>query len=333
MKRTDPAEAVLAFDTSAYTTSAALTDLNGVVLSHQRRILPVEPGHRGLRQSQAFFHHVQNLPGLMKSLMDSIEAPVRIAAVSASTRPRPREGSYMPVFLAGQSQAQSLASVLNVPFYEFSHQEGHIAAAAGVLPENETSLAFHLSGGTGELLLLHGCCPVEILGGTKDLSFGQLIDRVGVVYHHGFPCGAELDAIACREKRQVPFHWSGRGRRQYDDEQTGSIFCRETEANLSGIETRCIQAVRQGVPEEKLIPELFYKISDAIASMVKSACRQQNTDTAILVGGVAASRFLREEVSASLQKHQIKAVFGPPELSSDNAVGTARLGAHAFNTR
>ncbi len=332
MKQNDPVPAVLAFDTSAYTTSVALTDLDGVVLSHRRRVLPVESGHRGLRQSQAFFHHVQNLPVLMGQLMDSLHQPIRIAAVSASTRPRPREGSYMPVFLAGQSQAQSMAAALKVPFYGFSHQEGHIAAAAGVLPEDSTALAFHLSGGTGELLLLQGCCPVEIIGGTRDLSFGQLIDRVGVALHHGFPCGAELDAIACREKDRVSFHWSSRGRRLYDDEQTGPVFCKGTEANLSGIETRCLQGIRQGVPEEKLVPELFYKISDTIVSMVKTACRQKNADTVILAGGVAASRFLREEVTSALQRSRIQAVFGPPELSSDNAVGTARLGAHAFNT-
>ena len=47
-------------DTSNYTTSAAVFD--GGCITQNKRLLPVKEGQLGLRQSDAVFHHVQQLP-------------------------------------------------------------------------------------------------------------------------------------------------------------------------------------------------------------------------------------------------------------------------------
>ena len=143
---------VLALDTSNYTTSAAVFD--GREGENVGRLLQVRPGELGLRQSDALFQHVKQLPQLMEQLASQGRLE-NIQAVGASTRPRAVEGSYMPCFLAGTSQAQCLAYTLGVPFFAFSHQQGHLAAAAwsaGRLDLLEGPfLAWHLSGGTTEL--------------------------------------------------------------------------------------------------------------------------------------------------------------------------------------
>ena len=60
-------------------------------------------------------------------------------------------------------------------------------------------LAFHVSGGTTEALLVtpqgdgFGC---ECVAKTLDLNAGQVIDRVGVMLGMGFPCGPELERAA-----------------------------------------------------------------------------------------------------------------------------------------
>ena len=53
---------VLGFDTSCYTTSVAAVDLAGRPVASCRRLLPVPSGERGLRQSEAVFIHVRQLP-------------------------------------------------------------------------------------------------------------------------------------------------------------------------------------------------------------------------------------------------------------------------------
>ena len=196
----------VAFDTSNYTTSCAWFD--GETGKNNGRLLDVPAGHLGVRQSEALFSHVKRLPEIVKGL--SIEG--EITAVGASTKPRETEDSYMPCFLAGSSQAQVLAEVLNVPFYGFSHQQGHIAAAcwsSGHMELMESPmLAWHLSGGTTELLYVipDGCAvKCEIIGGTTDVSAGQLIDRTGQLLGLAFPAGKALDALSQKAENKMQY--------------------------------------------------------------------------------------------------------------------------------
>jgi N6-L-threonylcarbamoyladenine synthase len=141
-------------DTSNYKTSAALFD--GTHGENAGRLLDVPEGALGLRQSDALFHHVKRLPEIFSMLCDGKDRR-EISAVGASDRPRDVEGSYMPCFLAGASQGRVIASLLHVPFFAFSHQQGHLAAAAWSADRMDLLdgpfLAWHLSGGTTELLL------------------------------------------------------------------------------------------------------------------------------------------------------------------------------------
>ena len=198
---------VLGIDTSNYTTSLALVDTAGQLVREERKLLTVRPGERGLRQQEALFQHVQNFPVLSSNLFNEID-PARIKAVSISTRPRPVEGSYMPCFTAGASQGQTMAAALGVPCFAFSHQEGHIEAAWPPSCRGEhTHLfhAFHPSGGTCELLRVEEreqegrFCgyDIQIIGGTRDISFGQVLDRIGVYLGMDFPAGSQMDRIAC----------------------------------------------------------------------------------------------------------------------------------------
>ena len=198
-------------DTSNYRTSAALFDSETMQWKNSGRLLEVPEGRIGLRQSDALFQHVLHLP----ARIDALEAGFgkNLRAIAASTRPRAVEGSYMPCFLAGAGQARSMAHALDVPFYEVSHQQGHLAAAA--LSANaldllrQPFLAWHLSGGTTELLHVKPegkLFSAEIIGGTDDLAAGQLIDRAGNLLHLPFPSGAQLEQLANQcEEPEKPF--------------------------------------------------------------------------------------------------------------------------------
>ena len=109
----------LGFDTSCYTTSVALAR-DGEIIASRRRLLTVEAGGRGLMQSEGVFQHETRLPGLIEELMQEAGV-VRLDAIGASTRPRPVDGSYMPVFTVGEGYGRSLAAVLGVPFIATSH--------------------------------------------------------------------------------------------------------------------------------------------------------------------------------------------------------------------
>lgn len=207
---------ILGIDTSNYTTSAALLDLETGEVHQEKQLLPVKVGEVGLRQSDAVFHHTRQLPELLERLRPFLENNP-VCGVSVSTRPRNVDGSYMPCFLTGMGTARAVAAVSGVPLYETSHQVGHVLAAlysAGKLGEREKPfLAFHVSGGTTDSLYCEPDADMALkitpCGTSLDLKAGQAIDRVGLMLGLQFPCGKALEQLGGKEPENIPDQTSG----------------------------------------------------------------------------------------------------------------------------
>ena len=301
----------LGFDTSCYTTSVALARAGRIVAS-RRRLLTVEQGGRGLMQSEGVFQHETRLPELVEQLMQ--EAGVtKIDAVGASIRPRPVDGSYMPVFTVGEGYGRSLAAVLGVPFIATSHQEGHIRAAMvdTALTYGEEILAVHLSGGTTEVLHVKAG-EIALIGGSNDLHAGQFVDRVGVRLGLGFPAGAALEQMAMRGTAQARL----------------PIWVRGCECSFSGSESAAQRLIDAGeIAPDDMAAEVFSCIARSLAKVLAAASEQTGVKKVLLAGGVASSTHLRQLLPARLKKMNVRLRlnWGRPELSGDNACGVALI--------
>ena len=310
-------KAVLGIDTSCYTTSAAIVSASGRLIASSRRLLTVEAGERGLQQSEGLFQHVKNLPDMISDVMS--KAPdVQIAAVSASVRPRPAQDSYMPVFRAGESQARAAAALLRVPFYPVSHQEGHVRAAMvdSGIEAKQPFLALHLSGGTTEILLADNG-RLQLLGGSLDLHAGQLVDRTGVRMRLSFPAGPSLERLAIE------------GNRQRLCESLIGVSVKGIDCCLSGAENKVVHMMNEQMSNEKIAIEVFDFLSRTIVRQIECACEETSCRQALLAGGVASSMLLRELLLDRARRRRLncRLCFARPELSGDNAVGVALLGA------
>ena len=146
----------LGIDTSNYTTSCAIYDDIADTVIQRKKLLPVKSGELGLRQSDAVFHHTVQLPKLICDLFFDFNGEIN--AVGVSEVPVRQEGSYMPCFLPGVSAATAVACVNKIDLYKYSHQQGHLMAALYSAGKRELYgnefLAFHVSGGTTQLLRL-----------------------------------------------------------------------------------------------------------------------------------------------------------------------------------
>ncbi len=295
--------AVIGFDTSNYTTSAAWFD--GDAGENRGKLLEVKPGELGLRQSDALFQHVKRLPEITAQLAETLSGR-RIAAVGASTRPRAVEGSYMPCFLAGESQGQSLANLMGVPFHRFSHQQGHLAAilwSAGRMELLEQRfLAWHLSGGTTELLLVEPGLRGSRIGGTEDLSAGQLIDRTGQLLGLDFPAGKALDALSAGAEAS-PF----------------PVKVRDMGFSLSGIQNQVKSRRDKGAGDGETAAFALSTVCCAVKQATEQALSRFGDLPVICTGGVASNAMLREHLAP------LGAIFGPARYSTDNAMGIAVL--------
>ena len=310
--------AVIGLDTSCYTTSCAAVTAEGEIIASCRKLLPVAAGERGLRQSEAVFAHVRQLPGLMEELAAHTRG-TEIAAVCASRTPRDAEDSYMPVFQVGDAQARSLAAVLGVPCFASTHQRGHIYAArvgSGIAPGD--LLAVHLSGGTTEVLSLRGE-DLTLLGGTADLHAGQLVDRAGVAMGLPFPAGPYLEELARkgRSAAKLPV----------------SMEKDSLAAHLSGAETQVQRWIKAGeTSREDIAREIYDFLARPVARLVLGAAEKTGIGQALIAGGVASSALFRELLTSRVGKQDpsLRVCFGRPEYSGDNAVGAALIGAEKW---
>ena len=310
---------VIGFDTSNYRTSVAAVTLDGEILVNHRELLPVSSGERGLRQSDAVFAHIRQLrnsePALRAALKDA-----RIVAAAASTKPRDGEESYMPVFQVGHTAGSLLAASLDVPFFETTHQRGHLAAAmiGTGLEEREKLLGVHLSGGTTDLLVMDQDA-VRQIGGSADLHAGQLVDRAGVAMGLGFPSGEELEELAVRG------HSEGRLGCSLEN---GDLTC-----HLSGAETKVQQWLKEGtLAREDIAREIYDLLARTLVRMLKAGSEKTGEKVTLVTGGVAASALLRQMMEERRAKTRgcPEIIFGRPEMSGDNAVGVALIGAAKY---
>ena len=298
---------VIGIDTSNYTTSIAYFD--GVSGENCSRLLPVKQGELGLRQSDAVFAHIKSLPELSGRLFSNVRADA-ITAVGVSTRPRAVEGSYMPCFMVGYSHAKLLSDSLGVPLIEVSHQQGHVAASlwsAGCMElMDQPHLAWHLSGGTTELLLVEPdgknvCCTK--IGGTTDISAGQLIDRTGQLLELPFPSGKHLDALSKEAVMKDTFR----------------VKCAEMQFSLSGVQNKVQQFhATHNAPAETAAYALRC-VAKAVYLASEQALKAYPGLRIVFSGGVASNSMLRQVLAP------LDSVFSPPQFATDNAMGVAVL--------
>ncbi len=317
----------LGIDTSNYTTSAAIFDSVSGEMINRKKLLPVEDNSIGLMQSKALFCHVRQLPEVVGAAFSALNerlcgADISLKAVCVSDKPRNVEGSYMPVFLAGVATAESVAASHNIPCYHSAHQPGHVLAALYSADRldliDQPFLAFHVSGGTTECLLVtpndEHIINRELVAHSLDLKAGQAIDRIGVMLGLHFPAGAELDKLA----------------------QKGSITkkpkptLKDCDCCLSGLQNICEKMMRESECPENIARFAIEYVYETVAQMserVYDKYRKQYGELPfVYAGGVMSNSIISERLSKR------GGIFAKPEYSSDNAAGMA-MAAYLFDKK
>ena len=298
---------VIGFDTSNYTTSIAWFDgIEGINCS---KLLPVKEGELGLRQSDAVFHHTKSLPERSGRLFSNVGLD-GVTAIGVSTRPRAVYGSYMRCFMVGYSHAKLLADALHVPLIECSHQQGHVAAslwsAERIDLMDTPHLAWHLSGGTTELRLVEPdgkSVRCTKIGGTTDISAGQLIDRTGQLLGLQFPAGKHIDHLSREATQKDCFR----------------VKCPEMNFSLSGVQNKVFAYYESCKDAAETAAYALRCVCNAVISATKNAQKVYPGMPVVFSGGVASNSMLRD-LAAPLEP-----IFSQPQHSTDNAMGVAVL--------
>lgn len=297
-------------DTSCYTTSLAACTFAGDICLFKKLMLPVGENEKGIRQSDAVFAHIKNLQTLLADTR--LGELGEIKAVAASCAPRPVEGSYMPVFMVSKTVGMAFASSAGAQFIESTHQHAHIYAALIGQNLEPPFLAAHLSGGTSEILRVDELAPnsgITILGATKDIPAGQLVDRIGNKLGFRFPCGPYVEDCAKEANGTLMFKTS----------VDGTIF------NFSGVEAQAMRALDAGSSAAEVTHAAQAAIAKTIAEALVAAGRQTGIKTALLFGGVICNAMIKDVIADKLRENGMEARFADKQYSADNAAGLARM--------
>lgn len=322
---------VIGIDTSCYTTSIAAISFDRDIILNEKIMLKVKKDSKGLRQSEAVFQHVNNL-GYISEQLNKILEECNVVAICASSRPRPIENSYMPVFTVGLNFAKLYSTISGSKFYETTHQENHIEAVLlnSRIINKKRFLSVHISGGTTEILLSEKLSEdsanedynIEIVGGTRDVSFGQLIDRLGVEFGYEFPCGKYIDENSLNCDLNI--------------EKGLKTSVKDGYMNLSGIENQINKFIKEkyrnieSADKNYVSKLLMDTLSRSISKSLIYICEKYEVYEVLFAGGVSASKYLSKSIIEKLSKNDIKAYFSEPKYSTDNAVGCAIIGLNKF---
>ncbi len=308
---------LLGLDTSNYMTSLAWYDTASGIITQKKMLLPVPEGQAGLRQSDAVFQHVRQLPELTEQLFAEC-GNLLPDAIGVSDAPRTVENSYMPCFLAGTGAARMLAAVLHVPLYRTSHQIGHILAAlysahciSWLDATGKPFLAFHVSGGTTDCVL---CTPdsehvlqIEQVSGSLDLKAGQAVDRVGLMLGLSFPCGPALEQLAAQSNSSAHMQ----------------VRLKDGCCSLSGLQNQCEAMLKKNTAPADIARYCLNSVSAVLRAMTTEAVKKCGDVPVLFAGGVLSDRLIQDQ----LRNLPVKTAFAEPAFSSDNAAGTAIFAA------
>ena len=216
----------------------------------------------------------------------------------------------MPCFLVGLSHATLLSNALHVPLVEVSHQQGHVTASlwsAGHLELMDAPhLAWHLSGGTTELLLVEPegkLVKCTKIGGTTDISAGQLIDRTGQLLGLPFPSGKHLDALSRAAAGKDFFR----------------VKCKDMTFSFSGMQNKVQQYFEANGDPAETAAYALRCVAYGVFHATQQALKAYPGLPVVFSGGVASNTLLRQVLEP------LDPIFAQPQYSTDNAMGVAVL--------
>ena len=170
--------------------------------------------------------------------------------------------------------------------------------------------AFHVSGGTTEMLLATSnatAFTAEKIGGTADLNAGQAIDRIGVLMGLAFPAGPALEALAMENDKPVP---------------RPRISVREGVCHISGLENMAATLYNETGDKPLVAAFVLRFIGDTLCAMATHLRETHGDIPLVFAGGVMSNRI----IAASLRDRLGAGVyFAEPAFSADNAAGVALL--------
>lgn len=279
--------------------------------------------------------HEKNLPALFEQFKDA-----EYDAIAVTQGP-----GLEPALWQGIVFAEKLAKETGKPLLPTNHMEGHLLSSLvtdGKLENVELPvLALLISGGHTEFVVMKDWFTYEIIGETLDDAVGEAFDKVARMLGLGYPGGPVISKFAAeaREKENSLSKRSDLPAAEAGQENRGPlreefslklprpmIQADSCDVSFSGLKTAALYALRGkslSEDEKKAFAREFEDaVTDVFIAKTKRALEETGAKTFVIGGGVAANKFIRENLQKLVEQEFSDVDMRLPELSitGDNAI-------------
>ena len=213
--------------------------------------------------------------------------------------------------LVGLSFAKGLSYALKIPLIPINHLEGHLSAHL-LLPTKlkKPFVSLLVSGGHTENIL-ETSSGRKVLAKTRDDAAGEAFDKCASLLGLPYPGGPELSKLAekgNRERFKFPVALP---------EDLASF-------SFSGLKTAVLRAVKDlgelsAEDKSDLAASTESAISRALISKTIRLALDNKATGVFLTGGVAANRYLRQELSKNCSSNGLEFAVADMRYCTDNA--------------
>lgn len=225
--------------------------------------------------------------------------------------------------LTGICFAKGLSQGLSIPILAINHLEAHIFANFLADPELKFPFVCLLvSGGHTQLWLIENIDVYKLLGETLDDAAGEAFDKGARILKLGYPGGPLLEKSAADgDPNAIKF-------------PRGLIKSDSLDFSFSGIKTSLLYYMddyskfKNEITINDVAASYQEAIIDVLSNKLHRAVIDNNTDTCVIAGGVAANKKLRTKIQALLPHKKV--IFPELDLCTDNAAMIAYLGEIKF---
>jgi N6-L-threonylcarbamoyladenine synthase len=312
---------VLAIETSCDETAVAVVEHRTILSSVVSSQIKIHAPYGGVVPEIAARSHVETINhAIAQAYKESGKTWQEIDGIAVTIAP-----GLIGALMVGVTAAKTLAMLHRKPLVGVHHLEGHICSAFLADPTLEPPfLCLLVSGGHSSLIVVKAYGEYEVVGQTRDDAAGEAFDKVARLLGLGYPGGPAIDKIAVL------------GNPKAFVLPQGKIADRPYDSSFSGLKTAVLRLTEklsaqtdrtEELPIADIAASFQATVAIALTSRAIKCAMAHNLNTLIAVGGVAANSALRSHLTTATDAHNLRLIFPPLHLCTDNAAMIGCAGA------
>lgn len=298
---------VLGIETSCDETAVALYSNSGLIAHHVYSQIPLHREWGGVVPELASRDHVRKL----LPLVNQIKEQYPIDAIAYTQGP-----GLIGALLVGASLAKTLGFAWRIPTLGVHHMEAHLMAV--MLDEPKPTFPFVallISGGHSQIVYVEQLGHYQLLGESIDDAAGEAFDKTAKLMGLPYPGGPELAKLAAQGDANA-----------FDFPRP---MCNRPgfSMSFSGLKTAVRTALQDDAVNKADVAASFQAaVVDTLLIKAKRALQQTNATRLVMVGGVSANQYLREEAAKRFSTQGVDVFYPKKEFCTDNGAMVAYLG-------